>query len=569
MKNYPLYETTVFEDFRIMTENAAKKFGDKTAFGFREKPTDKEAKTVSYNDVRRDVRDFGTELISMGLESKHCAIIGCNSLGWIYSYFALMSIGAVTVPIDKEMPAEDIAVIIDKSESYAVFYTADIADKIDYIKANCAPKLYVCIKGEAREGDLSIDDLIAKGAEKYAAGDNSYYDYKIDPDRLATIVFTSGTTGNGKGVMLTQTNIVSDMTQGMYNFAITPKTMLILPLHHTFGSTVNLVGHFAQGSEVYISNGIKYFMKEMAIEKPTHMILVPLFIETIYKRILASAEKSGRLEKIKTGIKLSNMLRKIGIDKRRKIFAEIHATFGGELTMIICGGAALSQNIIDFFDGIGITLLNGYGITECAPLISCNRNKLQKNGSVGTPIIGEQVKIADPDENGEGEICVKGPNVMMGYYKNPEETSKVFDEDGFFKTGDLGKLDKDGWLYITGRLKNLIIFSNGKNVYPEEIEQKLQSIYGISEVVVYAGESRSDKSKEIIVAEIFPDYEALELHNIKGADEIKKYFDEEVKKANTQMVSYKAVGLVKIREEEFYKNTSRKIIRYKIDKTID
>ena len=245
------------------------------------------------------------------------------------------------------------------------------------------------------------------------------------------------------------------------------------------------------------------------------------------------------------------------------------SNFGGELEMIICGGAALNQDIIDFFESIGITILNGYGITECAPLISCNRNEYRKMGSVGLPIIGGHVKILDPDSNGEGEICYKGPNVMMGYYNDEDATRAVFTEDGYFRTGDYGKVEMEGndqWIYITGRLKNLIIFSNGKNVYPEEIETDIQGVYGVNEVVVYAGESKSDPKKEVIVAEIYPDFDSLALHNITDPQ---KYFDDAVEKINQKNVSYKKVGKVKIRHEEFPKNTSRKITRFKIDKSID
>ena len=411
--------------------------------------------------------------------------------------------------------------------------------------------------------------MIAAGAEKVAAGDNSYYDYEIDDERLASIVFTSGTTGKGKGVMLSTKNIVSDMTQGMYNFDITPKTLMLLPPHHTFGSTVNIVGHYAQGSEIYLTSGIKYLMKEIQEQKPKHLILVPLFVETLYRRIWAQAERTGEAETLKKGIKLSNALRKIRIDRRRQIFKKVLHTFGDNLEMIICGGAALNQDIIDFFDSIGITILNGYGITEASPLISCNRNEWQKNGSVGTPIIGEEVKIADPDENGEGEICVKGPNVMLGYYEDPEATAAVFDSDGFFHTGDYGKLDEDGWIYITGRLKNIIIFKNGKNVYPEEIETELSRIRGALETVVYAGVSRSNPDKEVIVAEIYPDYEQLKQDGIETDEQIQSYFNEKVRETNSRMASYKKVGLVKIRKTEFVKNTSRKITRFSIDKTID
>ena len=566
-KSYPLYETTVFRDFRVMVEQSAENFPDKPAISYKKSPRDAEAVRVTYSESRDNIRNLGTEEIALGLRDKKVAIVGGASVGWIYSYFSLMAIGAVTVPLDKEMPAPDLAATIDRASSYAIFYGAEIGGKLSHLKANTKAELYVCINGDPiDEGDLALADLIEAGGKKFANGDNSYYDYEIDPDRLATIVFTSGTTGKGKGVMLSQTNIVTDMTQGMYLFDITRKTLNVLPPHHTFGSTVNYVGHYSQGCEIYITSGIKYLLNELKEQQPTHLVLVPLFVETLYRRIWATAEKSGSDKKLKKGMKISNMLRKIGIDKRRSLFAQVHETFGGKLQMIICGGAALNQDIIDFFDAIGITVLNGYGITECAPLVSCNRNEWQKNGSVGLPIIGEEVRIFEPDEAGEGEICVKGPNVMMGYYEEPEATAAVIDEDGFFHTGDYGKLDEDGWLYITGRKKNLIIFSNGKNVYPEEIETEISRIRGVLEVVVYAGESKANPEKEVIVAEIFPDYEQLKND---GVIDVKDYFDEHVKIANTHMAPYKKVGLVKIRKEEFIKNTSRKITRYNIDKSID
>ncbi len=566
-KAYPLYETTVFRDFRVMVEQSAANFPDKPALSYKKNPRDPETISITYSQARDDIRSLGTEEIALGLRDKKVAIIGGASYGWIYSYFSLMAIGAVTVPLDKELPAPDLAATVERASCYAVFYGAEIAGKLAHIKENIKAELYICMNGDPiDEGDLALSSLIEEGGKKFAAGDNSYYDYEIDPDRLATIVFTSGTTGKGKGVMLSQTNIVTDMTQGMYLFDITRKTLNVLPPHHTFGSTVNYVGHYAQGCEIYITSGIKYLLSELKEQQPTHLVLVPLFVETLYRRIWATAEKNGIDKKLKTGMKLSNALRKVGIDSRRKIFAQVHETFGGKLEMIICGGAALNQDIIDFFDAIGITVLNGYGITECAPLVSCNRNEWQKNASVGLPIIGEEVKICEPDEKGEGEICVKGPNVMLGYYEEPEATAAVIDEDGFFHTGDYGKLDEQGWLYITGRKKNLIIFSNGKNVYPEEIETEISRIRGVLEVVVYAGESKANPEKEVIVAEIFPDYEQLKAD---GVTDVKEYFDEHIKTANGRMAPYKKVGLVKIRKEEFVKNTSRKITRFNIDKSID
>ncbi len=572
--NYPLYETTVFRDFRVMTENVAAKYPDRYAISYKKNPRDTEVIHVTYTEARDFIRNLGTAFIARGMRDKQVAIIGESSFEWICTYFALMSIGAVTVPIDKDYPAADIAGIVNRAECTAVCYSAAIADKIESIKAELpAVSAFFRLTGDDADAtdtsDSSVRALEAEGAALFAAGDNSYYDYEIDPDRMASIVFTSGTTGKGKGVMLSTTNIVSDMTQGMYLFDITPKTLNVLPPHHTFGSTVNFVGHFSQGSEIYISSGIKYILNELKEQQPTHLVLVPLFVETFYKRIWAAAEKQGKADALRKLMKVSNGMRKVGIDLRKTLFKSVTSAFGGKLEMIICGGAALNQDIIDTFDAIGITILNGYGITECAPLITCNRNRYQKSGSVGTPIIGEQVKIKDPDENGEGEICVKGPNVMLGYFRDEEATAAAFDEEGYFRTGDCGRIDEDGWVYITGRIKNLIILSNGKNVYPEEIETELSRIYGVSEAVVYEGESRSDKNREVIVAEIYPDYEALEGHGISGDEAVKAYFDTKVRGANQNMAPYKSVGLVKIRKTEFVKNTSRKITRFNIDKSID
>lgn len=562
---YPLYETTVFRDFRVMTENVARKYPDRIAISYKKDPRDREVVNVTYAEARDYIRNIGTELIAMGCRDRHVALIGESSFEWICSYFSLMSIGSVVVPLDKDYPADDISDIMNKAECELVVYSPAIEEKIEQIKGRVSGlKTFICMGNTNMPDAIRLSDMEARGGERYKNGDNSYYDYEIDDERMATIVFTSGTTGKGKGVMLSQKNIVSDMTQGMYLFQVSPRTMNMLPPHHTFGSTVNFVGHFAQGSSIFICSGLKYIMNEIKEQRPIHLVLVPLFVETMYKKIWSTAEKEGKAKALRTLIKVSNFLRKIGIDLRRKLFNTVLNSFGGELEMIICGGAKLNQEIIDTFEAFGITILNGYGITECAPLISCNRNKYQKKGSVGIPIIGELVKIKDPDENGEGEICVKGTNVMLGYYKDPEATAAVFDEEGYFMTGDYGKLDDEGWLYITGRLKNLIILSNGKNVYPEEIENEVSQIYGVSEVVVYEGESKSQK--EIIVAEIFPDFEALKL---RGIDDPQSYFESEIKLVNSRMVSYKAVKMVKIRNEEFTKNTSKKILRFAINKNID
>ena len=569
--NYPLYETTHFADIREMVENVADKYPDRYAISYKKKPSEPEILHYTFEEGRQYVRALATEFIAMGMQDKNVALIGEASPEWTFAYFALMAMGAVTVPVDKELPEEDIASILNTAECPFAVYSSIIEEKMASVQAK-VPTLTTMVEFGAKTaaGSIALETVRENGAKRYADGDNSYYDYALDPDKLASIVFTSGTTGKGKGVMLTSRNICSDMEQGMYNFQITYKTMCTLPPHHTFGSTVNLIGHYAQGCEINISSGLRYIMGELKDFKPTHLVLVPLCVETFYKRILSTAEKQGKLGGLKFLIKTSNALRKVGIDRRKEFFGKsVLSNFGGELEMIICGGAALHQDIIDFFDAIGVTILNGYGITECAPLISCNRNEYRKQGSVGLPIIGGHVKILDPDENGEGEIAYKGPNVMLGYYKNEEATKAVFTEDGYFRTGDYGKVEMEGddqWVYITGRLKNLIIFSNGKNVYPEEIETDIQGVYGVNEVVVYAGESKSDPTKEVIVAEIYPDFDALAL---RGITDVEGHFKEAIKVINQKNVSYKAVGKIKLRNEEFPKNTSKKITRFKIDKSID
>ena len=574
-KNYPIYKTTFIDDMRSLVEEAAQNFPESTAISYKENYWDKEVKKVKFPQWRDDVRNLGTALISHGLREQNIAIVGENSYGWCCSFFAVMATGSVTVPVDKELPVEDIDGIITATSCKAVIFGKASEAKIQEILDKGGLKSVEILISVAPVNKLTgagsrklatLEEMQERGAQLFESGDNSYYDYKIDTNKLASIVFTSGTTGKGKGVMLSQANIGLDMTLGMYNFDITRKTLHVLPPHHTFGSTVNYVGHLSQGCEVYISSGIKHVSDEIREQQPTHLILVPAFLEVMNRKIWATARKEKKEGLLKCMMKVSDVLRKVGIDLRRKLFASVLSAFGGKLELIICGGAKLDEEIINTFDSLGITILNGYGITECSPLISANRNEYRKPGSVGTPILACRVKIDDPDENGEGEICVKGPNVMLGYYNNPKATAEVFDKDGFFHTGDYGKLDEEGWIYITGRKKNLIILSNGKNVYPEEIEADLQKVEGVSEVVVYAGESRVQKDKITIVAEIFPDADLLA---DKGITDLQGYFENQVKALNAKMPPYKAVKRVKLRDTEFQKNTSRKITRFNIDKTID
>ncbi|MBQ2716813.1 MAG: AMP-binding protein, partial [Clostridia bacterium] len=374
------------------------------------------------------------------------------------------------------------------------------------------------------------------------------------------------TTGKGKGVMLSQKAVPEDMTNIIPYIDFGTKTVGVLPPHHTYGSSVMLVGHAIIGCEVFISGGLRYITKELAEQKPEHLILVPLYLETFYRKIWANIKNQGKEKLIKNMIKLSNGMCKVGIDLRKKIFAQVRAAFGGEVKMIISGGAPINPEILDFFRAMGITTLNGYGITECAPIVAANVSRNVVAGSIGNPIDCDEIKILDPNEDGEGEICVKGPNVMLGYYQDDEATADAFTEDGFFRTGDYGKQREDGTLFITGRKKNLIILSNGKNVYPEEIENALIAVPGILDIVVYEGQSKRGLAHNAIVAEIFPDEDYVKAN---GIEDIKAHIKPYVDEYNKTAVSYKKIGVLKIRTTPFPKNTLRKITRFKIDMTID
>ena len=563
-KNHALRAKHKFTNVRQLVEWAADTYGDKTAYSFRIPANSAEPTRISFTELRDRVRALASEMISMGCAGKHIALIGKFSHEWAITYFAALSIGAVLVPLDRDWLADDLADTVEKANAEFLFGDEDIIEKLNVIeeRATLSAKPVVLL---AKESENSLSKLIESGLEKFAADPDAYLHAPINPMKMSLLVFTSGTTGKGKGVMLSQNAILSDMYNVIPYIDFADKTVGVLPPHHTYGSTVMLIGHMSIGCEVYISSGIRYITKELKSEKPRHLILVPLYLETFYRKIIANLKEQNKYDLVFRMIKVSNALRKVGVDNRKKMFGAIHAAFGGEVKMIISGGAPLSPEILYFYDGIGINVLNGYGITECAPLISVNRSKYNVVGSVGNPIDDVEVRIDNPNEDGEGEILVKGPNVMLGYYNDEGATADAF-KDGYFRTGDYGKIDKNGVVFITGRKKNLIILSNGKNVYPEEIESELIAIPGVLDVIVYEGQSRRGVTYNTVVAEIYPDKEFFAK---EGIDNIKCFFKPYVDDYNRRAVPYKKIGVLKVREEEFPKNTLRKIQRFKLDTTID
>ena len=566
VKKYPLYESQKYHDVCELLEDVANRYPNDNAFSYRKNPHDVKPARISYPMFCDDIRALSTEMLSRGMQGKHCALIGKLSYGWVCAYFALLATGAVVVPLDKDWTEEELASTVAKADCEFLFCDAKVAKNAEKIMAAIGTTAPILL-GEGDSGEV-LDDLTEAGRVKINSGNRSYYEHEIDPSALSMLVFTSGTTGSGKGVMLTQGGLMADLHAGLQLVSLSKKTIATLPPHHTYGANVGFVAHVAAGSEVFLSDGLRYIQKEMREERPEHLTLVPLFVETFYRKILTSAKEQGKDKLLSRMMKVSNSLRRVKIDVRRSLFQSVLATFGGKLRMIICGGAPLSQEIIDTFDALGITILNGYGITECSPLVSVNhtRQKLTNQGCVGTPLSCMQVKLCDQNADGEGEICVKGENVMLGYYKDDQATAAAFDKDDYFHTGDLGKFDADGQLYVTGRLKNLIILSNGKNVYPEEIENALTSVGGVLEIVVYEGQSKQGMEHNAIVAEIFPDADYLKKYGITDAQ---SYLQMAVDNYNKTAVPYKKIGILRVRTEEFPKNTLRKILRYKIDMTID
>jgi len=564
MSEKTLHEKIDFTTVRSLIEWAGDTYGEKTAYSFRTAPSSKDVVRISFNHFRQDVRALACELLAMGCAGKHCAVIGRLSYDYVSVYFAALSIGAVLVPLDKDWHPDDLADTCKKAKADYLFIDEDVAPKALQIVASC-PGVGSPVYMNATSNERCVGVLTARGALKYSKDPDAYSNAPVDPDALALLVFTSGTTGKGKGVMLTQTAVLSDICSILPYIDYKDKTIGVLPPHHTYGSTVMFLGHAIIGSEIYVSSGLRHISRELKEKKPGHLILVPLYLETFYRKILSSVKEQGKDKLLFRMIKLSNLLRKAGIDRRKQLFASVRAAFGGELETVISGGAPLNQEIIDFFDAIGISVLNGYGITECSPLIAVNHSKNIVKGSVGDVITIDTVKIDEPDENGEGEILVKGPNVMQGYYLDDEATAAAMTPDGFFRTGDYGRLD-DNILTITGRKKNLIILSNGKNVYPEEIENELIAVPGVLEIVVYEGRSVRDPDYKAIVAEIYPDDEYIKKN---GITDVKEYLKGYIDSYNKTAVPYKKVALVKLRKTEFPKNTLRKIKRFELNTNIE
>ncbi len=527
-----------FETIKEIVVVGTEKGGDKKQFVFLDK--NKEECTRSFNQTWAEISAIGTMFSLKGLTGKKkIAIIGENCFPWMIVYYATLVGGNITVPMDCMLPYEDLADQLIRCECDALCYTEKFKSIVKRLKEDSAvPQMHYF---DITDG---YDDLINEGNAALDSGNTDFFNVNVKPDDIACIVYTSGTTAKSKGVMLSHKNIASNCSSACR--AHTGKHSIgFLPLNHTYSWVSALFASYIATEWGYLCDGIRNLQRDMRKYQPYNFSTVPLAVEQIYKTIWKTARRSGREEKLLESLEMSQSMLDLGIDRRRDIFKSILDIFGGNLNAIVCGGAYLDPKYEKGMYDFGIDVYNGYGMTECSPGITCNRPGAVKFGSVGKPIDCCEIKINNPDEDGVGEIFVKGTNVMLGYYNEPEATAEVFDGE-WFKTGDHGRIDEDGFLFIVGRKKNLICLSNGKNISPEELEYKLLRIEYVKEVLVYDEDN-------VIVAEFYL--------NTEDFPDSAACIKSDVDKFNLQMPIFKKIGKIKVRDTEFPKTTTLKIVR--------
>jgi len=566
LRNRPLYEVREIENLKQMLKESAELYKDNTAYLV--KNDKKEYINIMYPQVLDDMNALGTALIDLGLKGKRIAVIGENRYEWAISYLAVINGVGVIVPLDKQLPQNEIISCMERAEVDCVIYSGKLQETIDVIaEMEDMASFYINMDLENEDGKyLSLKKLINKGKELVKSGNSEYIDTKIDIDDMAELLFTSGTTAKSKAVMLSQKNIVYNLHQmcQMVHIKDDDVFLSMLPMHHVYECVCGFLVPLYRGAAVAYCEGLRYIQKNLEEAHVSVFLSVPLVFETLYKKIWEAIDKQGKTKLVKTMIKITNILDKVGIHLKRKIFKDIHNQLGGRARLYIAGAAGINPEVSKGFRDFGILAIQGYGLTECAPIVAVNRNNAHKDASVGLPLVGTELMVVNVNEDGVGEIITKGDHVMLGYYENEEATKENL-KDGWFYTGDLGYQDDDGFVYITGRKKNVLITKNGKNVYPEEIEALLNDSDYIEESMVYLKPVKDDL---VLSAEIRVNKEYIE-ENFKdiSKEELKKIIWEEVKRIQQDLVIYKHIKEIHIRETEFEKTTTLKIKRY-LEKTV-
>ena len=564
MKKDKLYEVRQIESIRDMLISSCEIFADRTAYLKKQKKS-MPYEAVTYSEFKELVWNLGTKFLKMGLSGKKIAIISENRFEWCISYMATVSGDIMVVPIDLELAASDIINLIRISKVSAVIYTGKLSEKLASLKEEVPEVEYVINmdSDKVRDGEEDLYKLIDMGKELRNSGDNSFDNVIVNKEDARILLFTSGTTALSKGVLLSNKNIAANLMAmcSMVDIKKTDVFLATLPIHHTYASTCGIMAPLYRGSCVAFADGLKYILNNLKESKTTVLLGVPAMFELIHKRIWAMARQNGLDKKLKMGLKLSGALRKLGIDARRKIFKTVIDNFGGEVRLFISGAAAIEPSISKSFHDMGILFLQGYGITECAPIVALNRDINYRDDAIGLPLPGLEVKIINKNDEGVGEIICKGDNVMLGYYENKEATDEVL-KDGWFYTGDYGRLSEDGFIRFEGRKKNIIIAKNGKNVYPEELETMLSKSDYVAECMVYGHEDEEGETQ--IHAQIFPDMSAIELKLGSNPDEakVKELIQSVVDDVNKNNPVWKYIRKTIIRKTEFEKTTTKKIKRF-------
>ncbi len=565
MKNIPYYEVREIKDLRDMLRQSVKLFNDKAAFMIK-KNRGEPYTNVSYRTFGADVDALGTALVQLSGKGSRVAILSETRYEWYVTYLATTNGTGVVVPIDKELPAHEIASLLNRSYSDIVVYSSSKQPVIDEIKDQISTvKHLICMDNiDPKDNSHYFWDLLEKGKKLLEEGNRDFLDAEINAEDMTILLFTSGTTAKSKAVMLSQRNICANL-EGMCKMVyIDPSDVFlsVLPIHHTYECTCGFLCQTYRGSTIAQCEGLRYITQNLKEAKASVILAVPLMLEMFHRAIMKKATADKKMaRKFKLGLAISQTLRAIGIDKRRKLFHAVHDGFGGNLRMLISGGAGIDPKILSDMQKLGFLCIQGYGLTECAPILALNRDVDFNDRSAGLPLPGVHIQIIDKDENGIGEIIGKGPNVMLGYYENDEATHEAIDDKGYFHTGDLGYIDENGFVIITGRKKNVIISKNGKNIFPEEIEGLLSRSPFITESLVTGEDDMHDDI--IVTATIFPNMEAVreKLGDNPDPDAIQSLLEAESRKVNDQLVSYKQIRKVVYRDTEFDKTTSKKIIR--------
>ena len=565
-ENRKVYEPRVVKNYREMIEYSVKHYADKVAYKYKKNGDLKHVEYVekTYEQVGKDIKAFATELLNKGLEDKKIVLIGNNRYEWCISYLAITSANMIIVPLDKALPDNEIENLVTRSEAEVAIFDKKYIEVMKKLKnnTNVNLKMLVCMDDIKDDGMEEFSQLIQKGEELVKNGDDRYEKVEINPEKMSIMLFTSGTTNLPKAVMLSQKNICANLSDFASWVKLYPTDTLLsfLPIHHTFECTVTFLYGFYSGCTVAFCDGLKYIQKNLAEYKVSVFVAVPLVLETMYKKIQKAIRDQGKEKLMNRMIKISNGLLKCKIDLRKIIFKQILDNFGGNLRVVLYGSAPMDKETIVGFNNFGIALVQGYGLTETSPVIAAETDKEKMPGSVGLALPSLNVKIENPDENGEGEILVKGPSVMIGYYHNEEENKKAF-IDGWFRTGDYGYITKDGFIYVTGRKKDIIVLKNGKNVYPQEIEFLINKLPYVTESLVYQREK--DKTDTMLCAKIVYDKDMIkEKLGEKTEKEYKDHIWEEIKEINKQLPVFKHIKQITITTEPLIKTTTQKVKRY-------